>query len=137
MENWYFTFGCGTKLANKYAKFSGTFEEARAKMIEYYGLAWCAQESEENIKPMAEKYGWTEIEDNEKTAFNYRVYNELYRVLTDTVSSSYAEKLADKIYKKVAADIKETTKNLGRKAWLEFTTIEIKYSLGKVLCEIA
>ena len=139
MENWYFTFGVGTKLKGKYAKFSGTFAEARAKQINYFGTEWCAQESEESIGSMIEKYGWTEIEDYETTALEYRTYNQLFSVLKESLEDSGdAEKLAEKLYKKIAADIKDRLCNMGvRKNFhLEFTTFDVRISLGKVLNEL-
>ena len=46
-ETWVFTFGCGQKHEGKYVRIKGTYEEAREKMVEKYGLAWAFQYSEE------------------------------------------------------------------------------------------
>lgn len=43
---WIFTFGYGQKHAGHYVKIWGTFETARQKMIEKYGVDWAFQYSE-------------------------------------------------------------------------------------------
>lgn len=46
-ECWYiFTFGYGQKHAGHYVKIWGTFETARQKMIDNYGVDWAFQYSE-------------------------------------------------------------------------------------------
>lgn len=135
-QNWYFTFGCGTKLHDKYTKFYGTFNEAREQQVKYYGTAWCAQESEEDFKGKAEKYGWTEITDHEKTCFEYRVYNSLLRILKSVFGSDCAEMLAEKYYLPLTNKIDETLSSWGCKTpWLEFTDWDTQRCFGMVLCE--
>lgn len=43
---WIFTFGCGQRYAGRYVKIRGTFNGARQKMIDKYGLDWGFQYSE-------------------------------------------------------------------------------------------
>lgn len=45
---WIFTFGGGQKYAGRYVKIKGTFDSARQKMIDRYGLEWGFQYSEED-----------------------------------------------------------------------------------------
>lgn len=77
--NWYFTFGSGQAHDGCYIKFFGTFNEAREKMVNAFGLKWSMQYSEETwnnpredsirfsgldpkTKPtMAEVWGWKEL----------------------------------------------------------------------------
>lgn len=42
-KDWFFTFGCGQENAGKYTVIHGTFESARQKMVERYGLVWAFQ----------------------------------------------------------------------------------------------
>lgn len=46
-SKWIFTFGYGQKFAGKYVLVIGTYESARQKMIDHYGLEWAFQYSEE------------------------------------------------------------------------------------------
>lgn len=46
-EYWIFTFGCGQEHAGKCVRIKGSFAEARAKMIERYGINWAFQYSTE------------------------------------------------------------------------------------------
>lgn len=47
-KQWYvFTFGVGQKYGGHYVRFYGTYEEAREKMVRYFGLTWAFQYSEE------------------------------------------------------------------------------------------
>ncbi len=54
-ETWIFTFGANQQHAGHYVKFTGTFEEAREKMLQKYGYEWGFQYSEEE---------WEELENN-------------------------------------------------------------------------
>ena len=45
--NYIFTFGVGQKHAGYYVKASGTYGEARQKMVDKYGLDWAFQYTEE------------------------------------------------------------------------------------------
>lgn len=54
MEYYVFTFGLGTKFANKYVKVYGDYGTARQKMINRFGLNWAFQYSAEQ---------WTDWED--------------------------------------------------------------------------
>lgn len=47
---WYFTFCCGQRNAGHYVRIFGTFDEARQKMIDRYGLEWALQYSEQQWK---------------------------------------------------------------------------------------
>lgn len=42
-KDWFFTFGIGQENAGKYTIIHGTFESARQKMVERYGLVWAFQ----------------------------------------------------------------------------------------------
>ena len=56
-QNWIFTFGAGQAHQGHYVKIHGTYESARKKMVDRYGLNWCFQYTEEewnewlNTKP--------------------------------------------------------------------------------------
>lgn len=45
MEEWIFTFGVGHSLEGKCVRIPGTYDEARQKMIDKYGLHWGFQYS--------------------------------------------------------------------------------------------
>lgn len=45
-NNWYFTFGNGQPYYGYFIKLYGTFNEARQKMVNAFGLKWSMQYSE-------------------------------------------------------------------------------------------
>lgn len=47
VNEYVFTFGCGHELEGKCVRIAGTYEEARAKMVEKYGQNWAFQYSAE------------------------------------------------------------------------------------------
>lgn len=47
MEEWIFTFGVGHELRGHFIRIKGTYEEARAKMCEIFGMRWAFQYSAE------------------------------------------------------------------------------------------
>lgn len=49
---WIFTFGCGQGHAGRYVRIKGSFEEARRKMVDKYGLEWAFQYSIEDWEKM-------------------------------------------------------------------------------------
>ena len=60
-EKWYFTFGIGQDNRSHYVMFTGTFNEARYKMINLYGLKWSIQYSESEFVGHPEKYNLTRL----------------------------------------------------------------------------
>lgn len=48
MKKWYFTFGCGMAFEG-YVQvvYADSYEEARSKMVDVYGIKWAFQYSEE------------------------------------------------------------------------------------------
>lgn len=52
MNEWIFTFGCGQALAGKCVRISGTYGEARQKMMEVFGDKWAFQYSLEEWEQM-------------------------------------------------------------------------------------
>jgi hypothetical protein len=63
VETYYFTFGCGSPLANCYVKVEAEQEEiARLQMYCWFTTHWASvYRSEEGFKQGVEKYGLTEI----------------------------------------------------------------------------
>ena len=61
-QNWYFTF-CQNQslLKDKYVSFYGTYNEARKKMIESFGMKWAFQYSEEDFSGQPQKYNLSMI----------------------------------------------------------------------------
>lgn len=47
MEEWIFTFGVGHEHRGHFIRIKGTYEEARAKMCEIFGMRWAFQYSAE------------------------------------------------------------------------------------------
>ena len=72
MEEWIFTFGCGHKYAGHCVRIKGTYEEARRKMMDKFGLYWAFQypaeewdnqKNDPNISWWLEKeIDWSEID---------------------------------------------------------------------------
>lgn len=70
-QNWYFSFGSGQVHCGRYVTYFGTFSEARARMVDAFGLKWSMQYSEEQWnnpkivfypgKTLGEVWGWKEI----------------------------------------------------------------------------
>ena len=63
-----FTFGSGQLHAGQYVKIHGSYEEARQKMVDRYGLAWGFQYSEQEWNDwLSRKPAWipaeTELEE--------------------------------------------------------------------------
>jgi hypothetical protein len=105
-QDFFFTFGLGTILKDKYAKINGTFESAREEMFRLFGRGWCMQHTAEDF----DGTGLTEIEDNEKTGQEYKVYSLLEENLKGTLGdygSEYIEPIAKGLYKKVADKMRE------------------------------
>ena len=62
-ESWVFTFGCGQAHEGYFVRIYGTFDEARKKMCEKYGQAWCMQYSEEDWQRWLDrKPDWVPVE---------------------------------------------------------------------------
>ena len=64
---WVFTFGAGQKHEGHYVKFFGTYDSAREKMIQKYGLAWGFQYSEEDWHRYQVEHWWpieTELKED-------------------------------------------------------------------------
>jgi len=61
MEKWYFSFGVGCLLKEYLVCIEGTFEEARAKMMEQFGRKWCAQYDEAHAKELIKEYNYKVI----------------------------------------------------------------------------
>ena len=59
-EKWYvFTFGSGQLYEGSYVRIWGTFESARAKMIEKYAYLWAFQYEEDQwLKLIKQRPGW-------------------------------------------------------------------------------
>lgn len=105
-QDFFFTFGLGTILKDKYAKINGTFESAREEMFRMFGYNWCMQHTADDFNTT----GLTEIEDNEKTGREYRVYYALeegFKYLLGEYGSEYIEPIAKGLYKKVADKMEE------------------------------
>ena len=49
---WIFTFGSGHAYPGKYVRVYGTYREARIKMMDFFGLHWGFQHSEQEWKEM-------------------------------------------------------------------------------------
>lgn len=55
-EKWYiFTFGVGQLHGGRYVKVKGTYDSAREKMIDKYGIEWAFQYSEEEWNDWLER----------------------------------------------------------------------------------
>jgi len=130
VQTYYFTFGCGTLYKNKYAKFVGTWEGAREEMVENYGHEWCLQYDEEHFKDMPKKYGLSEIEDNKNAGLEYVCYNYLMEELKEFLGNEYVEELAEKIYKKVAEDVRVSSGFGTDEGYCDY---DIKLAIGRVL----
>ena len=65
-QQWYvFTFGSGQKHAHRYVKIRGTYEEARQKMVDRYGLSWGFQYSEQERQEWLKvKPYWVQAEED-------------------------------------------------------------------------
>ena len=129
-QDWYFTFGCGTLLRDKVAKFHGTYEEARNQMFTFYGNNWCAQLDEEKFQREKKEYGLVVIEDNKKTSLEYVVYNTLLPELKG-ITEDYGERICNRIYKEVAEDVALTS---GYNDGEGYTEYDISLGIGRVLC---
>lgn len=46
VEKWYFTFGCGSILKNRYVSFYGSLKSTRELMMATFGDKWCGQLTE-------------------------------------------------------------------------------------------
>lgn len=46
VEKWYFTFGCGSVLKDRYVSFYGGVESTRELMMATFGDRWCSQLTE-------------------------------------------------------------------------------------------
>lgn len=53
---WYFTFGVAQYHAHDIVRICGTFESARERMVELFGLHWCAQYDEVDGLEQINKY---------------------------------------------------------------------------------
>lgn len=63
MENFYFTFGCGSDKARKYVKIVSTSREsARDLMFAHYGKAWGFQYDESGFEGQVDEFGLSELE---------------------------------------------------------------------------
>ena len=62
MEEWFFTFGVGHVLHDRFIRLRGTYIDARCKMIDSFGTKWAFQYSAEEFKDQPEKWGYTELE---------------------------------------------------------------------------
>ena len=65
MEEWIFTFGDGHELEGKCVRIPGTWEEARQKMINKYGLHWAFQYSAEEWENMKKNKWYGEFLEKE------------------------------------------------------------------------
>ncbi len=65
MEKWYFTFGLGQVNKKKFVCIEGDCEGTRAEMFRRFGSEWCMQYSEADFKGQAERWGYTELKENE------------------------------------------------------------------------
>lgn len=63
-ENWYFTFCYSQEERNNFVKITGTYSEARQKMMAYYGKEWAFQYSEKQFLPHIERFGLSELKIN-------------------------------------------------------------------------
>ena len=62
-NNWYFTFGCGTKHADRYVKITTSdYGRARQLMFERYGKKWAFQYSEEEYDEAIAKWNYRLLE---------------------------------------------------------------------------
>lgn len=128
-QDFFFTFGLGTILKNKYAKINGTFESAREEMFRLFGKDWCMQHTADEF----DGAGLTEIEDNEKTGQEYKVYNLLEENLKGTLGdygSEYIEPIAKGLYKKVADKMREGNFSS------QYFNFGFQNCLGKVLADL-
>ena len=135
VQDWYFTFGVGTILKDKYAKVNGTYGEARAFAFENFGSNFCMQYDKEHFidAKMPEKYDYTEIENNAITGIQYRVYNKLEEEFKHIVDHRAAEVLAQKLYIKVADKI--MSENKWNSKCYPLTDYEFADVLGTLLTE--
>lgn len=61
-QNYYFTFMLRQEeLKDKYVKVFGTYNEARAKMVNNFGIEWAFQYTEKEFLPQIEMFGLTEL----------------------------------------------------------------------------
>ena len=126
-QDFFFTFGVGTILKDKYAKINGTFESAREEMFRLFGRNWCMQYTADDF----DDSGLTEIEDNEKTGQEYKVYNTLEENLKNTIGdygSEYIEPIAKGLYKKVADKMVEWNP--------QYFNLGFQNCLGQVLADL-
>lgn len=88
MENFYFTFGFGTDKANCYTVIkANTWEEAREKMVERWGLNWAFQYSEDewilnssNCQDFEEQCRWHGIDPYATTPVTQAVMYGLWEI---------------------------------------------------------
>lgn len=130
VQNFYFTFGCGTLYKNKYAKFVGTYESARDEMMKHYGKEWCMQYDEEQFKGQPEKFGLAEIEDNKTAGLKYVCYNYVREALRELLDNEHAEELAERIYEDVAEDVRVAS---GFEDGESYGDYDIKLAIGRTL----
>ena len=75
-------------------------------MFSLFGSNWCMQHTSDDF----DGEGLTEIEDNEKTGREYKVYNTLEENLKNLLGdygSEYIESIVKGLYKKVADKMEE------------------------------
>lgn len=61
-EKWAFTFGFNTDYRSNFVSFTGSFHEARMKMVDYYGITWAFQYEWGEFQEQIEQYGLTELQ---------------------------------------------------------------------------
>lgn len=57
-NTWVFTFGFGQPLQGHFVRFSGTYAEARDKMIKNFGTEWAFQYSQEEWDEWVQNKPW-------------------------------------------------------------------------------
>lgn len=64
-EKWFFTFCHCHEHPHGYVIFEGSFNEARAKMVQVYGTAWGFQYPIEELAGQIEQFGLYEVPSEE------------------------------------------------------------------------
>lgn len=92
-QDWFFTFGYGSKYQNRFIKINGTFDAARNEMISRFGLNWAFQYSKESFAGQKEKYELKELVMNDNPTIDQLSVVKLWWV--DGTQTSYNVLTAD------------------------------------------
>ena len=127
-QDFFFTFGLGTILKDKYAKINGTFESSREEMFRLFGSNWCMQHTADDF----DGEGLTEIEDNKKQGESIKYSNTLEETLKDLLGD-YVQNILNLLQRVFT---KSCPKNGRRNFFLNTLNLDFRIVLVRVLSNL-